>query len=186
MIAHGPVLGPMNENWITMSDQTTTVHDAQAIKKFKELIGHSPVCHFLTRLDQRPIPTRPMATQEVDDEGNFWFLSSHESNKDFDVVKDCYVQLLYANMGDSEFLSVFGTATIVEDMAKKRALFGPLAKAWFPKGPEDPDLSVVRVKPMDGYYWDTKHGKMFTLLKMAASAMIGKRSEAGVEGRISV
>lgn len=114
-----------------MSD-TKPVHDAAAIDKFRKLIGHSPICHFLTRLDQRPVPTRPMVTQEVDDEGNFWFLSSHESKKDLEIMEDSYVQLLYTNAKDSEFLSVFGTATIVEDMAKKHALFGPLAKAWFP------------------------------------------------------
>jgi general stress protein 26 len=165
---------------------TRSVHDTDAIKKFKELIDHSPICHFLTRLDQRPIPTRPMATQQVDDEGCFWFLSSHSSDKDLDISADCYVQLLYANTGDSEFLSLFGTATIVEDMAKKRELFGPLAKTWFPKGPEDPDLSMVRVKPLEGYYWDTRNGKMVTLLKILASSIIGKESDGGVEGRISL
>lgn len=168
-----------------MSD-TRSLHDKEAIQKFKELIAHSPICHFLTRLDQRPIPTRPMATQQVDDEGIFWFLGSHDSALDSDIMKDCYVQLLYSNSKNPEFLSVFGTATLVDDMAKKRALFGPLAKTWFPKGPEDPDLCLVKVKPLDGYYWDTKHGKMFTLLKMAASAVIGKRSDEGVKGKISV
>ena len=162
------------------------IHDTKAVEKFQKLIEHSPLCHFLTRLDERPIPTRPMVTQQVDDEGNFWFLSSRSSEKDTDIVKDSYVQMLYANPSDSEFLSIFGTATVVEDMAKKRELFGTLAKAWFPKGVEDPDLSVVKVKPLQGYYWDTKHGKMLTLLKMAASALIGKKSESGVEGKISI
>lgn len=168
-----------------MSD-TRSLHDQEAIQKFKELIDHSPICHFLTRLDQRPLPTRPMATQEVDDEGNFWFLASHDSELDSDIVKDCYVQLLYSNSKNPEFLSIFGAATLVDDMAKQRALFGPLAKTWFPKGPEDPDLCVIKVKPMDGYYWDTKHGTMITLLKRAASAVIGKRSEEGVKGKISI
>lgn len=162
------------------------IHDTEAIEKFKKFIAHSPVCHFMTTLDERPVPTRPMATQQVDDEGNFWFLSSRSSEKDTDIVKDSYVQLLYSNPSDSEFLSLYGTATVVEDMAKKRELFGPLAKAWFPKGPEDPDLSVVKVKPLKGYYWGSKHGKMLTLLQMAASALVGKKSDSGVVGKISL
>ena len=91
-----------------------------------------------------------------------------------------------ANTGDSEFLSVFGTATIVLDMAKKRELWTPLAKAWFPNGVEDPDLTVLKVKPMQSYYWDTKNGKMVTLLKMAASAIIGKKSHRGIKGKITI
>lgn len=127
-----------------------------------------------------------MSVQQVDDEGNFWFLSSLTSLKDEQIATDPYVQLLFANAGDSEFLSVFGTATIVMDMAKKRELWSEIAKAWFPNGVEDPDLTVLKVKPMESYYWDTKNGKMITLLKMAASAIIGKKSEAGVEGKISI
>lgn len=127
-----------------------------------------------------------MSAQQVDDEGNFWFLSSHSSLKDEQVAEDPYVQLLFANSGDAEFLSVFGTATIVMDMAKKREIWSDFAKAWFPKGVEDPDLTVLRVKPLQSYYWDTKNGKMITLLKLAASAIIGKKSDTGVQGKISV
>jgi general stress protein 26 len=72
------------------------------------------------------------------------------------------------------------------DMAKKRELWSDLAKAWFPKGVEDPDLTVLKVKPMQGYYWDTRNGKMITLLKLAASAIIGKESNSGVEGKVSI
>lgn len=162
------------------------VHDAAAVAKLKALIERAPTCHFLTRLEHRPIPTRPMSTLEVDDEGMIWFLSSRSSEKDNDIIDDTYVQLLYSNPGDSAFLTVFGTATVVEDMAKKRKLFSPAAKAWFPGGPEDPDLSVVRVKPLQGYYWDTKHGKMLTLLGMAASALTGRQLDGAVEGRISI
>ncbi|MFZ1664046.1 MAG: pyridoxamine 5'-phosphate oxidase family protein [Flavobacteriales bacterium] len=168
-----------------MSD-TNPLYEDDAINKLKELVKHSPICHFLTSLDQRPIPSRPMSAQQVDDEGNFWFLSSHSSLKDEQVAEDPYVQLLFANSGDAEFLSVFGTATIVMDMAKKREIWSDFAKAWFPKGVEDPDLTVLRVKPMQSYYWDTKNGKMITLLKLAASAIIGKKSDSGVQGKISV
>lgn len=166
--------------------ETKSLHDEDAIAKFKELVKHSSICHFLTSLDQRPIPSRPMSAQQVDDEGNFWFLSSLSSLKDQEVVNDPYVQLLFANQGDAEFLSVFGTATIVMDMAKKRELWSELAKAWFPNGVEDPDLTVLKVKPMESYYWGTKNGKMITLLKMAASAIIGKKSHSGVEGKITI
>ncbi|MEO5585910.1 MAG: pyridoxamine 5'-phosphate oxidase family protein [Flavobacteriales bacterium] len=166
--------------------ETKPLHDEDAIAKFKELVKHSSICHFLTSLDKRPIPSRPMSAQQVDDEGNFWFLSSLSSLKDQEVMTDPYVQLLFANQGDAEFLSVFGTATIVMDMAKKRELWSELAKAWFPNGVEDPDLTVLKVKPMESYYWGTKNGKMITLLKMAASAIIGKRSQSSVEGKISI
>ncbi len=162
------------------------LHEKDAVEKLKELVKNGPMCHFITCLDQRPLPTRPMTTLEVDDEGCLWFLSSRESGKDREIQDDPYVQLLYANEGDSEFLSVFGTATVVMDMAKKRQLYGPLVKAYFPDGPEDANMSLVKVKPMESYYWDTRHGKVVALLKMAVSEVLGTQSGNGVEGKLSL
>ncbi len=166
--------------------KTKALHEEDAIQKLKELVKNGPTCHFITCFDQRPLPTRPMATLDVDDEGCLWFLSSRESGKDRQIQDDPYVQLLYANEGSAEFLSVFGTATVVVDMAKKRELYGPLVKNYFPEGPEDADLNVIKVKPMESYYWDTRHGKVVALLKMAASAVLGSKGGNGVEGPLSV
>lgn len=157
-----------------------------AIEKFQSIVDNNKVCMFLTALDQRPISGRPMAVQEVCDKGNFWFLSSRLSMKDHDIASDPKVQLLFANTPASEFMSIYGTAEEVEDQARKRELWMPLAKAWFPAGVDDPDLTILKITPSEGYYWDTSQGRMITLLKLAAATVIGKRADVGVEGRVTV
>ncbi len=157
-----------------------------AIEKFRSIVKNNAVCMFMTSLDQRPISGRPMATQLVCDQGNFWFLSSRLSMKDQDIANDPHVHLLFANTPASEFMSIYGTAEEVEDPAKKRELWMPLAKAWFPEGVDDPDLTVLKVTPTEGYYWDTSKGRMITLMKLAAAAMTGKTADVGVEGRMTI
>src|SRR5690606_21313444 len=49
----------------TMSEERS-LHGTNAINKIKELADEMPICMFLTRLNDRPIPARPMATQKVD------------------------------------------------------------------------------------------------------------------------
>lgn len=51
---------------------------------------------------------------------------------------------------------------------------------------DDPDISVIKITPQDAYYWDTVHGKMITILKIAASVVTGKKPDEGVEGKIKV
>jgi len=46
---------------------------------------------------------------------------------------------------------VAGTAEIIHDMAKKKELWNPIAKAWFPDGVDDPELTVLEVMPTEGY-----------------------------------
>jgi general stress protein 26 len=96
------------------------------------------------------------------------------------------VQLFFLNTAKYEFLSVYGEATITRDRAKIDELWTDIAKAWFEQGKDDPRVTVIKVAPAEGYYWDTKDGKLVSLLKIAASAVTGKTLQEGVEGTIAV
>ena len=130
----------------------------EGIAKMKELAESAKICHFVTALESTPLASRPMATQEVDDEGNFWFLSKESSHKNDEIDEDPEVQLFYSNHGSSEYLTVFGK--------------------------DDPELSIIRVRPVDAYYWDTKTNKLVSLIKIATGAITGKTMDDGVEGEI--
>jgi len=47
--------------------------------------------------------------------GNLWFFSDKGSEKKEHIAKDNRVQLFYSNKTSSEYLSFYGTATIVTD-----------------------------------------------------------------------
>ena len=158
----------------------------EAIDKFKELVKHESLCLFTTRLTHIPLTTRPMHVQEVCDQGNFWFMSASESDKNQEIKNDARVQLFISNPGNYEFLSVYGTASISRDPEKIDKYWNDIAKAWFPGGKDDPSITIIKVTPEEGFYWDTKDGKLVSMIKILASAVIGKTIEEGVEGTISV
>jgi general stress protein 26 len=160
-------------------------HD-KAIEKMKELVDHTNTCLFSTNFSKTPVQTRPMATQTVDDDGCFWFFSEDESNKNFELEKDSRVQLFYSNPGKSEYMTVFGRATIVNDREKIEELWTPIVKAWFKGGKDDPSLTLIQVSPEDAYYWDTKNNKMVSLVKIVGSMFSGKVMDDGVEGTMRV
>jgi general stress protein 26 len=122
---------------------------------------------------------------EVGQDGNIWFLSNAKSNKNFEIRQDEHVQLFFSKMSDNQYLSVYGTAHIYTDRGSIEEHWVPVAKAWF-DGKDDPDVSVIRVEPEYGYYWDTKDGKAVAFLKWAVAAMGAKVDDGGVEGRIRV
>ena len=158
----------------------------EAIKKIKELVKDITSCMFCTDVFQLPFRTRPMATIDVDDQGNVWFFSNAASDKNDEIKSNDIVQLIYAKNSNSHFLTITGKAEIIKDKHKIEELWNPMVKAWFPEGKDDPDLSLIKVIPQDAYYWDTPHGKMVTLLKIAASAVTGTKLEEGVHGKIKV
>jgi general stress protein 26 len=161
------------------------LHQKEAIEKLKEIVEAANTCLFTTKLEQVPLQTRPMSTQEVDNEGCLWFFSDEESHKNMEINQDDRVQLFYANPKGYEFLSIYGEAEILTDRAKIEELWSPMVKTWFQEGKDDPNLSIIKVTPLDAYYWDTKHNKMVSLLKIAASLVSGKTMDDGVEGKLS-
>jgi len=52
-----------------------------------------------------------------------------------------------------------------------------VVKIWF----KDPKLTILKVNPQDGYYWDTKDGKLVSLFKMAVSVITGKELDGSIE-----
>ena len=166
--------------------EIVNLSEEEGIEKMKELAEDIRSCMFCTGVDSLPFETRPMSTLEVDEQGNFWFFSGIDSNKNFEIMQDDQVQLIYAKPSSSQFMSVYGRAQISKSKQKIDKLWNNCAKAWFKEGKEDPDLSVICVRPEQVCYWDTKHGKMVSLLKIAVAAVTDKQMDDGVEGKIRV
>ena len=165
---------------------TENLKSNEAIDKLKSLIDNNKTAIFCTELTRLPITSRPMAVQEVDDEGNLWFISSATSNKNFEIKKDDDVQLFFSNSSNSQFLSFYGHATIYNDEAKIEELWNPIAKAWFEDGKDDVKVTLIKVSPSNVYYWDTKDGKIISLIKMAGAAILGTKPDIGVEGKLKI
>ena len=157
----------------------------EAGKKIKELAEKNNSCFFCTAITTgQAVTTRPMAVQKVDEEGNFYFLSANESHKNAEIEKDNMVQLLFQGNAHSDFLSIYGTASINTDKALIKELWEPIIKTWFTEGVDDPRITVIKVETTEGYYWDNKHGNAVAFAKMMTGALLGKTLDDSIEGKI--
>ncbi len=163
------------------------LHGREAGEKIKELAAKNKTCYFCTAITtDRPVTVRPMSVQKMDEEGNFWFLSAVDSHKNQEILLDNKVQLLFQGSAHSDFLSVYGVATISTNKQLIKELWEPLIKTWFTEGVNDPRITVIKVESREGYYWDNKHGNAIALIKMAAGAVMGKTLDDSIEGALKV
>jgi general stress protein 26 len=159
----------------------------EAGKKIKELAGKNNTCFFCTGITSgKPVTVRPMSVQKMDESGNLWFLSANDSHKNLEIGRDNHVQLLFQGSAHSDFLTIYGKATISTDKALIKELWEPILKAWFTEGVDDPRITVIKVDVQEGYYWDNKHGNAVALIKIAASAVMGKTMDDSIEGNLNV
>lgn len=129
-----------------------------------------------TRVAAGEMRSRPMIVAEIDDAGDIWMMSDAQSEKVDEINKDASVAIVLQT--SDKWLSVSGTAEIVRDTAKVTQLFSEPWKVWFPKGPKDDSIVLIRVQPTHGEYWDNAGlSKAKYMFRAAKAYMQGQRPE---------
>jgi general stress protein 26 len=160
---------------------------SEAVEKVKQLVEKAGTCFFCTSIQAgRPFTTRPMAAQKTDEHGNIYFLSASDSKHNAEIDADPMAQLLFKGSSYDSFLTIYGEATINKDQEVIKELWNPMMKTWFTEGIDDPRITVIQVAATEGYYWDTKHGKLVSFIKQLAGALKGITLDDSIEGSINI
>ncbi len=153
----------------------------EGLHKLKELVEEVNIAMLCT-YHQDHIHSRPMATSQMDDEGNIWFFTDEFSEKSNQIKDNPKVCLCYSDPSKNTYLSVRGSAELVHDPVKMQELYSPVIKAWFPKGLDDPKLTLLKVKPEKAEYWDSN--KMVTFFNIIKAVVTGEKYDEGEHGEI--
>ncbi len=149
--------------------------DTVDTSKLWDMIGDIRLGMFTTRQGNGSLQSRPMTTLNgKNDRGAvLWFYMSRGSDSVADLAAAPEVNVAYADPAHNAYVSVSGRAHVVEDATKKGRLWSALAQAWFPGGPDDPDLALVAVSISHADYWDIKSNKAVRIFKIARAAVTG-------------
>lgn len=151
-------MDPINRNQPEHTREN--LHGKDAIEKIKQLAATGSNYFFCTTpLPGQSAGVRPMNIRQVDDQGNFWFLSASDSGHNQELALDPSVKLYFQGSKHSDFLYLTGRSMITTDRAKIMELWEPVICTWFTEGIDDLPITVIKVVPENGYYWDTKHGE---------------------------
>jgi general stress protein 26 len=168
-------------------DNREDLRGQEAVKKIQEMVEHAENCFFCSTVATGDSNgDRPMNVRQVDDEGNLWFLSASDSRKNQELALDPSVRLYFQGSKHSDFMQLNGQATVTRDPAKIKELWSPMIQTWFTEGMDDPRITVIKVTPSEGYYWDTKHGNAVAGAKILIGAVLRKTLDDSVEGKLAV
>lgn len=161
-----------------MKDETQTSGNSD-VKKLGELIKDVKVAMLTTLEADGSVHSRPMMTQETEFDGDLWFFTGKNSGKTRAIKNDQKVNVAYSSPEHSRYVSIYGTAEMIDDRQKAEELWKPVYKAWFPKGLEDPDLCLLKVNVKGAEYWDSPSGAMVQLVGFAKALLTGERYKPG-------
>lgn len=159
--------------------------DNKGLQKMWDLITTPKIVMMATRLDKIPFSICPMTLQEMDEQGDLWFISSKESDHFKDIDTDNRVQLIYTDEPNSTYISMYGNATHIVNENKISELWHDGLNNWF-KGKDDPNLVLLNVNMESAFYWERTTDSLVSFFANTTPSDGKESSETGHKGYVNM
>ena len=130
-----------------------------------DIIERIGVCMLTTQffggLRARPVEAR------VDGSGYIHVFTDVHSAKQSDIGASPDVGLIFIDAKQKAYLSITGRASIIRDAAAIKALWQATDTVWWPAGPADADVRLLRVEPLTAELWDGPASTALELFEFA-------------------
>ncbi len=150
---------------------------ASAVRKVADLAKGIRIAMLTTVDGQGHFISRPMAAQEVEFDGDMWFFAERDSRKVSHIRSNQHVGVTLTS--NDTWISLFGTAEVVDDAARAHELWNAWVEAWLPQGPDDPNVVLIKFSGIGAQYWDTPGGRIASVLSFVKSKVTGERYDGG-------
>lgn len=162
-------------------------HDEATRTKVIEMVKDLRIAMLSTRGPDGKFHSRPMAVSDAEFNGTLYFLTDVRSGKIHDLETDPETVVTFSDHGVQKYVAMRGRGSLTTDKTAIRDHWTPTAKAWFPKGVDDPDIALIRVDVEDAEYWDAPSRKMVVLYAYAKAALTGQKpGNVGEHERLSL
>jgi general stress protein 26 len=156
----------------------------EGAQKVNELIDGIRFAMLTTVDDLGKLVARPLTVQEREFDGDLWFLATRDSTAvtQLGVNPGAGVTL---TSGDT-WVSLSGTAEMVDDKAKVKKFWNPFVEAWFPEGPDDPNIVLLKFSSDSAEYWDSPGGRIASAISLVKAKVTGEQYDGGENGKVEL
>ncbi|MCR1160236.1 MULTISPECIES: pyridoxamine 5'-phosphate oxidase family protein [Micrococcaceae] len=154
------------------------------ISKVTDIINGAKIGMVTTVNEQGALVSRPLAIQDVKDDGDMWFFTGLGTSQVAHVRNDPRVNVSFGK--NTEWVSVAGNAEVVTDRQIIRDMWNQTVEAWFPDGPETPEVCLLRVDSESAEYWTSPGGTAATVLQWVKSKVTHSRMSVGESGTVDL
>ncbi len=148
-----------------------------------DIIERVGICMLTTRsadgLRARPLEARPDS-----DSGIIWFVTDRRSGKEHEIERNSEVGLVFIDAGAKAYLSLTARAEVSRDHAKAAAIWKSTDRLWW-RGPDDPNVCVLRVTPLTAELWDGPASKTVAAFEFLKARVTGEPPNLGENRKVT-
>lgn len=116
-----------------------------------DILKDAKVMMLNTLSKEGKIVTRPMQAQEIEFDGDLWFITRKDTEKYEEIKANPMVNVAVA--GDS-YASISGKAVFIDDKERKKEFWNKAYEKMFDLSYDDPILVLIKVEADTAEYWE--------------------------------
>jgi general stress protein 26 len=155
------------------------------INRVWEVVERVGVCMMTTRFS-KGLRARPLEARPNRDEGVIWFLTDRRAAKDDEIEAFPEICLTFVYLREKVYLSLSGNASVGRDVERAKSLWNEQQQAWWPGGPSDPNVLVIRFRPERAEIWDGPASSAVAACEFAKARVTRRRPNLGEKRKRTV
>jgi general stress protein 26 len=149
-----------------------------------EILERSPV-GMLTTCFQDGLRARPLDARPNRPTGDVFFVIDVRGLKDDEIRAKPDVCFTVIDADQHAYLSITGRATILSDEALLRKIWKRSDDVWWPDGPQDENVRILRLEPKTADLWDGPANSAVAAFEMSKARLTGDEPDLGENRKVS-
>ena len=125
----------------------------QNIEKLKGLVNNLGITMLVTVNEAKELTSRHITTADIDTERNMWFFTDGSSNISEEISLNNEVLITYSSCVLKRYISIYGNASLGNDIDQIKDLWNPAFKPWFPEAEKYDTVMLLKVNQPRIEYW---------------------------------
>jgi general stress protein 26 len=133
---------------------------------------------MLTTQSPNGLRARPLEARPERDAGLIWFVTDVRSGKEHEIEAEHDVGLVFVDAEAKAYLSITARAEVRNDHTKAAEIWKRTDDMWW-SGPDDPNVCVLRVRPLTAELWDGPASAAAAAFEFAKARITGAKPNLG-------
>jgi general stress protein 26 len=142
------------------------------------------VC-MLTTHSSNGLRARPVEPRLERAAGLIWVVTDLRSGKEHEIETEHDIGLTFIDGGQKAYLSLTARAEVQRDHAKAAAIWKSTDNMWW-RGPDDPNVCVLRITPLTAELWDGPASKAVAAFEFVKATLTGEKPNLGENRKVTV
>jgi general stress protein 26 len=117
--------------------------------------------------------------------GLIWIVTDLRSGKEHEIEAEHDVGLICIDTHERAYLSITASAEMLPDHAKAAEVWRFTDNLWW-KGPDDPNVCVLRITPHTAELWDGPASKAVAAFEFVKARLTGEKPNLGENRKVTV